>query len=413
MSAAAGTPAREARDAGPFTVRAVAWMLGIGIFAFAALVVLATYAPDLRDPQDGGEHALSKSAVGFAGVAALMRERHAPVVVSRGRGRANGLLVLTPGGGASPEALKALKSNDAVLVVLPKWLAARDLLHRGWVRKMAPDAPGDIVPMLAEIAPGVTLERRGGTGAATLSGDGKTFGGRALATAPIDRFQTLKGGKLTPILTDERGGIVLGANGDASVYVLSDPDLLNTQGIKTLAGARTAAAILDWLRGDTGGVTFDVTLHGFERSRSLLKLAFEPPFLALTLCAVAAAGLMGWHAAVRFGPPVRGGRAFALGKRALADNSAALIRLAGHEHQIAPRYAALVRGRVMKALGAPKDLSLEQSEAFLDRIGRAKGVDDAITALDGAAKDARSGGDLLQVARRLHRWKLEMTRERR
>lgn len=411
--AAGSTTEARGRGAGPFTLKAVLWMLAVGVFAFAALVVLATYAPDLRDPSDGGEHALSKSAIGFAGVTQLMRERGVPVVVSRGRGRPKGPLILTPGRGASPEAVGALHAEGPILLVLPKWIAAADPRHRGWARKMAAAPPGDILPMLSEIAPGVALERRPGPASTGLRGHGGYDDGVVWPTATIDQFQTLKGGKLEPVIVDDRGAVVVGRNAELDVYVLSDPDLLNTQGIKTLTGARTAAELLDWLRDRKEGLTFDVTLHGFERSRSLLKLAFEPPFLALTLCAVAAAGLMGWHAAIRFGPPAAGGRAFALGKRALADNSAALIRLSNREHRLAPRYAALVRTEAARALGAPRDLGPEETEAFLDRLGRAKGVEDTITALTGAANDARSGADLLQVALRLHRWKREMTRERR
>ena len=61
------------------------------------------------------------------------------------------------------------------------------------------------------------------------------------------------------------------------------------------------------------------TLAGYERGKGLGKMFFEPPFLAATLCAVAAGVLMGAHALARFGLPRRRGRAFALGARALVD----------------------------------------------------------------------------------------------
>ena len=70
------------------------------------------------------------------------------------------------------------------------------------------------------------------------------------------------------------------------------------------------------------------------------------PCLGATLCLAAAALLMALQALTRFGAPRQAGRAIALGKRALADNSAALIRLARREARMAPRYLDLTRASV-------------------------------------------------------------------
>ena len=96
--------------------------------------------------------------------------------------------------------------------------------------------------------------------------------------------------------------------------------------------ARSALAMLDFLNStDADGVLFDVTANGLGRSRSPLKLAFDPPFLAVTLTIFAAMLLAAWQALNRFGPVRRRERAIAFGKAALVDNSAALIRKAGRE----------------------------------------------------------------------------------
>ncbi len=76
---------------------------------------------------------------------------------------------------------------------------------------------------------------------------------------------------------------------------------------------------------------FDVTLNGYKLERNPLRLMFDPPFLAVTLCFAAALALAGLQTAFRFGPVRRPSRVFALGKEALTDNSAQLIRLAGRE----------------------------------------------------------------------------------
>src|SRR5690606_32511523 len=94
---AAGVP-ETAASPGAFTRRAVITMVVLGALSFCAFIVLSAYAPDLRSGSDGRSHALSKSAVGFAGAAALLRARELPVVIRRGRDREgnDGLLVVTP-----------------------------------------------------------------------------------------------------------------------------------------------------------------------------------------------------------------------------------------------------------------------------------------------------------------------------
>src|SRR5688572_32238901 len=47
-----------------------------------------------------------------------------------------------------------------------------------------------------------------------------------------------------------------------------------------------ALPIFENLREGTGPVIFDLTLSGYRRSPSLLRLAFEPPLLGATLCAL-------------------------------------------------------------------------------------------------------------------------------
>ena len=85
------TPARAL-----FTPRAVLWMVLAGVFAFCAFLSLSAYAPDFRGHGDPGAHALSRSAVGYAGMVELLRAQGQPVVISRTDRPAAGLLILTP-----------------------------------------------------------------------------------------------------------------------------------------------------------------------------------------------------------------------------------------------------------------------------------------------------------------------------
>ena len=125
----------------------------------------------------------------------------------------------------------------------------------------------------------------------------------------------------------------------------------------------------------------------------------EPPFLAATLSVFMALMLVGWAAFNRFGATRRPDRAFALGKRALADNQAALIRMTRREARLGGRYVQAVRDLVTRAVGAPRDLDEPGLDAFLDRLGENRGAGDRFTELARAAAAAKTaalslaGGD--------------------
>jgi hypothetical protein len=388
----------------------------VGIFAFSGFTVLSVYAPDLRSGQDGGAHALSKSATGYAGAVALLKARDVPVVISRSPlthatpGRA--IRVLTPGPEIKDDELKAYDRAAPLLIVLPKWTTAPDPAHAGWVRKAGVMGNGLGVRPAKSFDDDSVLHRRTGVASAHLRGVGGPFAqGTYLPLGPVDQLQTLAGKNWRPVLVDEEDRIVLAQWKDSAVMVLADPDLLNTQGLKSLDTTRAGMAILDALRGEDG-VAFDVSLNGFKRSRSVLRLMFEPPMLGATLCAVAATLLMGLHAVARFGPAASGGRAFALGKRALVDTSADLIRAARKEHELAPAYAALTEARTAKAAGERETDPAGRTERLVS-LERLRRPADSLETLNQAARAARTRGETLSVAAKLFHWRSEMTRDRR
>ncbi len=231
-----------------------------------------------------------------------------------------------------------------------------------------------------------------------------------MTTGPIDQMQTAAGANLWPVLTDDAGRIVVGVMPDGHTYVLAEPDLLNTEGLRDANTARAAVALLSALGGSGPPVAFDVTLNGIESGHSLLRLALEPPFLGATLWLLAAAGLVGLQGWNRFGPALRPGRAVALGKTALAENGAGMVRLAGREPRMALRYARLCRRRAAAALGADH-LEPVALDAFLDRWAERVGAQERITALIGEAAQVTKIADLAPLAQRTRRWRLEMTRE--
>ena len=225
-------------------------------------------------------------------------------------------------------------------------------------------------------------------------------------------MRTLSGEGWIPVVTDEGGAPVMAMHAETGTYILTDPDLINTQGLKTLEGAQTAVALLGIIRAQGAPVIFDLTLHGFQRTRSLLRLMLEPPLLGMTLVMAALAVFAGLQAAVRFGPTRETARVIALGKRGLADNTAGLVRLARREHHMAAPYALLMRAAVARAIGAPRSLDDEQLNAFLDRVSRSTGATETYSALADQARAARTPGDLMRIANALYRWNQEMTRAR-
>ena len=68
MSAATASAAAE----GPFNRRTVFWGIFASLLAAAGFFLLSTYAPDFRLGAAGGAAPLSKSGIGFAGLAELM-----------------------------------------------------------------------------------------------------------------------------------------------------------------------------------------------------------------------------------------------------------------------------------------------------------------------------------------------------
>jgi hypothetical protein len=198
--------------------------------------------------------------------------------------------------------------------------------------------------------------------------------------------------------------------GNRPHYVVADPDLLNNQALRDPARARAAVELLDRLNatGDTA-VGFDLTMNGYGscESGSVLRMAFEPPFLAMTLALFVAALLAGLHGAFRFGPARREQRAIAFGKAALVENSAGLIRLAEREAHLGGAYADVMRGELARAAAAPGHLQGEALDRYLNRLAR-EGPTFSELAADLAT--ARSRSTLMAAARRLWDWRKTVLR---
>lgn len=388
-------------------------VLVVGVVALAGLGLLSAYSPELKSGDDGQAHALSRSSVGYAALPRLLRETGTPVVLSRGPlgpGAGYSLLILTPPVGTPPERIEDIAHEGSVMVVLPKWSHVPLPDHPGWVSTLGVIPAEQALAVLPdEVRGDTTLFDLPGSQRVSLRAAGASFHEQPIV---IETPRRISGPQWMPVIVDADGAPVLVAHRRTGLYVLADADLLNTQGLKTLDGARAAVAMLDVLRDPETPIVFDLTLHGFQRARNLGRLLLEPPLVGMTLVLSALVIFAGWQAAVRYGPSRQNRRVVALGKRALADNTAALVRMARREHHMGAPYARLVRAAVARAIGAPRDLTETELDAFLDRVGAVAGVTRPYTALAATARAAKTPGDLIRVARDLHRWTQEMTRAR-
>ena len=394
--------------AAAFSARTVVALVAAGIVGFLLFLVLTAFAGDLRGGgRDARTHALSRTAIGYQGLVRLigLSGGRARIVRDEAELGTGDLLIVTVEERTDPKRLADLlirRRGLPTLVILPKWLVFPDPARPGQVMRVGPIGPGHMQRLLERVGTvGVShfADPPGGvTGTAELAS--------VRAPAP-ELVQAAVGPDLEPLLSAGPEAPLLSRIGDGPHYLLSDPDLVNNQGLRSAERARAALQILAALNGeDAQGVAFDLTLNGFASERSALKLVFEPPFLPLTVALFVAALLAGLHGAVRFGAAAEPGRAIAFGKSQLVENSAGLFKLARREHASGGAYAELVREAAAHQSGAHLALRDAELDAYLDRVSAPDRP--PFSALAAQARAARDPSDLLAAARALFQWKKDL-----
>ena len=269
----------------PFNARMVFWLIGAGILAFAAFMLLLAYAPEFQQAS-GRPTAQSGSAIGFRGVVNL-------VGMTGGRSRlirddteldTEDLVVVTleprfdfnaagapdDASGDSLSSLIQRREGKATLLVLPKWAVGPDPRKKGWVRALGLQDSGTVARLLPPI--GAAKVYQGRSPARTASGRGVLEG----VEVPLpSRLQAISGDDIEPLLATPGGRSILARHDNGPLYILADPDLLNNLAMKDPVRARAALSILDALN-STGAETiaFDMTANGLGRRPSALKLSF-------------------------------------------------------------------------------------------------------------------------------------------
>jgi hypothetical protein len=395
-----------------FSGRIVTILLVIALVSFGAVLVLSGWAPELRDRNRAGPHPFSTSAIGYNGFAQYLEALDYPVEISRQprliETRDWGLMVLTPNVYTPDEQIEKLNHTGTTLFVLPKWTGTTDPVNpqRQSDTRFA-DAPAvnDLLAQLVGDAGSDTEIAR----VAPPTRVNAPFG--SVAVKPDVKLQVIRSDTIVPIIANG-DDILLGLVPDTATYILADPDMINSFGLTRRENALFAVQMVDHLRTDvTEPIYLDATVHGFAISENLLQMMFDVPFVGATLAALASALMLGWAGLVRFGPPIREARAIALGKAALADNSAGLFSMARRETEMAPGYLALIRRRMLRELGINKSMREADATALLDRLGPESVSGNLYSQMEGGLRiPAANREDLMTKARNLFRWRRDILR---
>ena len=391
----------------PFSARVSAVLIGVGTCLFILIFALLAWSPDLANKNRAGEHAYSKSALGFAGLVTLLEADGQTVSVSRLRSTlnyTNGPLIITiPSYGLSRAPDVDLRSvSEPALFVLPKWSGWPDRRKPSWQK----DTDLLSLERLARVLEAFDIE-----GEITRHDAPNLIPTPFGNHAPVfeDQIQLLSSDELNPVVVTAQGLLLAQVPG-REIYILSDPELMNTFGISERGNAAFTLSLVDWLK-DTPDqtITLDATFHGFERSESLLRAIFDAPFLGATLIAFVTLLLVGWAAFIRFGPPELDQDMPTFGKIALAESSAGLVSMARREGQMAPDYANLVQRDLRRRLGIPRQTKDEVFAEALDRLAQQKDLSaDWHEQRAQLAEPVSGRSELRDKALALWRWRQEM-----
>jgi hypothetical protein len=406
------------KDAPAFSFTTMLALVLVGVLCLAGIGLLSAYQPELKSGNDGQAHALSKSSVGYLALTRLLEKNDHYVFTDRKGVREDnidGTFIITPDAGTVDEQILAFFSEGPTVLILPKWLVARDENKRGWANliSMVPEEsalnllPEDMDEKSKLVEAREPLQVNLAYKSPFGGGARQSFG----MTKPIKNLRSLSGADWTSVLSGPNNTAIIAKHKTYNLYVVADPDVANNAAMGQPANAAFMEYFLTDISNGEDAIIFDLTLNGFQRQPNLGRLLIQPPLLGATLCFVLAGILVAIQAAIRFLPPLEAGRVVALGKRVLADNTAGLIRMGRREHHMALPYANMVKRQVAKAVGIPPNPDAAAQTATLDRVSELSQSGFRFSNLVADAAAAPDPDALMVVAKNLHIWKQETTRE--
>ncbi|MGB3471583.1 MAG: hypothetical protein WBA51_12235, partial [Erythrobacter sp.] len=216
--------------------------------------------------------------------------------------------------------------------------------------------------------------------------------GRAIALS-------LEGAGYSSPFEDDDGNAVERSDPSNWVVFVIEPDIMNNWGLADETRAKAALSLVREMNyGEYSAVVFDLTLNGFGGAVNLLTLAFQPPFLAATLCLLLAMFIIGWRAFLRFGPAAVSAQGQAFGKAQLISNGADLIVRGKRLRLLADPYIALSSRRLARSLGLPKP----DPEAIDAALAQRRPDEISFTQAANNLRAATKPADILRAARVLN-----------
>jgi len=269
----------------------VGWIAGaVAVFAISLYFM---GGGELGGPNTAGPNTYSPSAIGHEGIADVLQQLGIPVVKSR----SNSLDKLSPGSvlviaepqraGQSEETIRALLEASTVLLVLPKWIGVPSEQRIGWLREVSEGPTQDAQWALGLVAPRGEVARERGSLEWTTNR-------LQITPSPDSPIQLVRGDRLRPIVGATQGMLVGEiADRDHKVWVLADPDIISNHGLARAGNAALAVAMIKALRGESGSIVFDETIHGLVvRTASPFLLLFRFPFVVASVQGLIAIALL-------------------------------------------------------------------------------------------------------------------------
>jgi len=416
---------------GGFSRRWLAWGVGIAVTSFAIFLLLLAYGRDLEARPAPGANTFSRSALGYQGVAELLRalglgvvSRQAPA--GSGVGPDHPLVVAEPdpgrGGGSERQGTLWEEAKDRkapLVIVLPKWTPGEPQKRKPeWLAQVELIPLYRLEPALRRLRGSdhpVEVQRFAGAKSCQASWQGEE------ESAPLkidteDVVQLLRPEEELEPLIQCAGGILVGrraaADNRPQVVVIADPDLLNNHG---LGRGENAAAVYQLFTQALGakGVVFDETIHGFNRTPGLIAEALRFPMVLAVLQGLILLGVVLWAGMGRFGKPLPVAAGLAAGKEVLIGNTAELLTGGGHVADSASRYFQQTTRAVAGYYFLPPDLPEAERLVRLQGLSEGRGKRLNLTALEADLQRLPAGRrgeeQAAWIAQRLYQWRVEMT----
>lgn len=412
----------------PFSPRAILLLAAAALGLFALSVLLEAYGePEIVSPEGrAGPGSKSVSALGYSGLYGTLEQLDWDVDRDPGnpllsdsprawRDNDDGALVVAE---PNPDRLSqtrrtiVFKVLPRVLLVLPKWEGAKDRTRTAWIAEagLLPEKTVLKAMNLADIVGDVAREpwpRKWTTNAVGVEPSG------------TDMVQLLRSSAVRTLVGTDDGALLGEVEfGDRRLLILSDPDVMSNHGIGRGDNLPFMLAVLDRLARDDDGwrgqIVFDDSVRGGRQGgESILAMLFRFPFVVATLLLCAAAVVIWLAGANRFGPPLRRESAADFGKAKLIDNSARLLAYTNNQAPTLRRYLSMTVRTAAQGLHAPDGLEGDGLVAWLDRVGKARGVSascaEILRRADGIrAHTGETAPRLARAARDIHRWKGEI-----